>query len=163
LESVAQTAIEIRDALAPLRKELGKATGSKKGAITKHLNRVLDGLLQGVELNEEDAALVTGVDMKNLEKTRELGNGLVRRIVDGAVDTQSPDEIGEIGDDLCLRTDGKIQKEDLDAVVAWLLKAREMYQDIEQRREDAREAAVEARNRLEQTWLLFKDLEPKMV
>ena len=47
LEAVAQTSIEIRDALAPLRKELGKATGSKKGAITKHLNRVLDGLLHG--------------------------------------------------------------------------------------------------------------------
>ena len=79
LESVAQTAIEIRDALAPLRKELGKATGSKKGAITKHLNRVLDALLTGAELNEEDAALVAGVDMKSLEKTRDLGNGLLAR------------------------------------------------------------------------------------
>ena len=38
-----------------------------------------------------------------------------------------------------------------------------MYLDIEQRREDAREAAVEARDRLEQTWALFKELEPKMV
>ena len=80
-----------------------------------------------------------------------------------AVANESTEEIREIANDLCLRTDGKIQKEDLDAVVAWLLKAREMYQDIEQRREDAREAAVEARNRLEQTWLLFKDLDPKMV
>src|SRR4029077_5526096 len=65
LESVAQSAIEIRDALAPLRKELGKATGSKKGAITKHLNRVLDGLLEGAELNKEDARLARGVDMKS--------------------------------------------------------------------------------------------------
>ena len=54
-------------ALAPLRKELAKATGSKKGAITKHLNRVLDALLGGGELNEEDAALVAGVDQKKLE------------------------------------------------------------------------------------------------
>ena len=38
-----------------------------------------------------------------------------------------------------------------------------MYLDIEQRREDAREAGVEARARLEQTWALFKELEPKMV
>ena len=35
--------------------------------------------------------------------------------------------------------------------------------DIESRRNDAREAAVEAVRRLETTWQLFKDLEPKMV
>jgi DNA-directed RNA polymerase subunit beta' len=38
-----------------------------------------------------------------------------------------------------------------------------MYQDIEQRRADARDAADDSRERLEQTWLLFKDLEPKMI
>ena len=38
-----------------------------------------------------------------------------------------------------------------------------MYIDIESRRNDAREAAVEAVRRLETTWQLFKDLEPKMV
>ena len=73
------------------------------------------------------------------------------------------DELRELANDLCLRTDGKIAKEDLDAIIAWLMKVREMYLDIDQRREDAREAAVEARARLEQTWELFKELEPKMV
>ena len=43
------------------------------------------------------------------------------------------------------------------------MKVREMYMDIESRRNDAREAAVEAVRRLETTWQLFKDLEPKMV
>ena len=38
-----------------------------------------------------------------------------------------------------------------------------MYLDIESRRADAREAAVDAVRRLEQTWQLFKELEPKMV
>src|SRR5436309_1451409 len=38
-----------------------------------------------------------------------------------------------------------------------------MYLDIESRRGDARDAAVDSVNRLEQTWLLFKDLEPKMI
>src|SRR6266571_1147273 len=66
LETVALSAIEIRDALAPIRKELGKASGSKKGAITKHLNRVLDGLLAGGKLSEADAQLVSGVDAKRL-------------------------------------------------------------------------------------------------
>ena len=64
LENVAQTADEILAALAPLHKELKKATGSKKGAVTKHINRVLDGLLDG-ELNEEDTALVASVDRRS--------------------------------------------------------------------------------------------------
>ncbi|TML12137.1 MAG: DNA-directed RNA polymerase subunit beta', partial [Actinobacteria bacterium] len=38
-----------------------------------------------------------------------------------------------------------------------------MYQDIESRREDTREAAVDSVKRLEQTWQLFKELEPKLV
>ena len=38
-----------------------------------------------------------------------------------------------------------------------------MYLDIESRREDTREAAVDSVNRLEQTWQLFRELEPKMV
>ena len=65
--------------------------------------------------------------------------------------------------DLCLRTDGKIQKEDLDSLIQWALKVREMYLDIESRREDTREAAVDSVNRLEQTWQLFREAEPKMV
>ena len=38
-----------------------------------------------------------------------------------------------------------------------------MYLDIESRREDTREAAVDSVNRLEQTWQLFRELEPKKV
>ena len=38
-----------------------------------------------------------------------------------------------------------------------------MYQDIESRRGDAREAAVDSVARLEQTWQLFTELEPKMI
>ena len=72
-------------------------------------------------------------------------------------------DVRELANDLCLRTDGKIQKEDLDALIQWALKVREMYLDIESRREDTREAAVDSVNRLEQTWQLFRELEPKMV
>ena len=56
-----------------------------------------------------------------------------------------------------------MQKEDLDALVQWSLKVREMYLDIESRRADARDASVDAVNRLEQTWQLFKDLEAKQI
>jgi DNA-directed RNA polymerase beta' subunit len=65
LETVANVAIQIREAIAPLSKQLAKATGSKKGAITKHVKRVLDGLLDAkAEVHPEDAELVGGVDQK---------------------------------------------------------------------------------------------------
>jgi len=163
LETVAQAAVEIGDALQPLRKELAKAAGSKKGAITKHINRIVDALLAGGELSEEDSELVAKVDKKKVDQARGLGNELLREVLDQAASDASPDDVRELTNDLCLRTDGKIQKEDLDAIVQWMLKVREMYQDIEQRRQDTYEAAVDARARLEQTWLEFKDLEPKKV
>ena len=160
LDQVAAAAEQVLAAIAPLEKDLDKATGSKKGAITKHIHRIVDGLLTGQELNEEDAERAKGVDMKNLEKARELGNGLLADTIDGAEDGS---DLRELANDLCLRTDGRIQKEDLDAIVQWALKVREMYLDIESRREDAREAAVDSVRRLEQTWTLFRELEPKMI
>ena len=69
--------------------------------------------------------------------------------------------VRELAYDLCL-VEGT-RKEDLDAVGQWALKVREMVADIEVRREDTREAAVDAVRRLEQTWLLFRELEPKMI
>src|SRR5919202_2424518 len=38
-----------------------------------------------------------------------------------------------------------------------------MYLDMESRRNDAREAAVDSVRRLEQTWELFRELEPKRI
>jgi DNA-directed RNA polymerase subunit beta' len=163
LEQVALAAEQIREALVPLTKQFDKATGAKKGAITKHINRVIDALLDGTEVHEEDVDLVSGVDMKNLEKARDLGNGLLAETLEKDADVETPEDLRELVNDLCLKTDGKIQKEDLDAIVQWSLKVREMYQDIEQRRADARDAAEDSRERLDQTWLLFKDLEPKMI
>ena len=70
-------------------------------------------------------------------------------------------EIRELAYDLCLVEGAR--KDDLDAIGQWALKVREMVADMDQRREDTREAAVDAVRRLEQTWLLFKELEPKMI
>src|SRR5207302_10099671 len=103
---------------------------------------------------------IGGVDQKNLAKSREVGNGLLRDVVDTWEEGQ---DIRELTNDLCLRTDGKIQKEDLDAIMQWSLKVREMYLDIESRREDAREAAVDSVRRLERVWELFRELEPKKI
>jgi DNA-directed RNA polymerase subunit beta' len=160
LEQVASAAEQVLAAISPLEKELGKAQGAKKGAITKHIHRIVDALLLGEPVHEEDASFVAGIDQKNLEKARDLGNGLLKDVLDTWEDGQ---DIREVTNDLCLRTDGKIQKEDLDALIQWALKVREMYLDIESRREDTREWAVDSVNRLEQTWQLFRDLEPKMV
>jgi DNA-directed RNA polymerase subunit beta' len=160
VENVGAAAEQIKAAIAPLEQEAEKATGSKKGAVTKHIHRIVDTLLEGGELGEEDQALVSGVDFKNLEKTRELGNGLLKDTLEAA---EPESDLRELANDLCLRTDGRIQKEDLDAIVQWALKVREMYLDIESRREDAREAAVDSVRRLEQTWQLFRELEPKLI
>jgi DNA-directed RNA polymerase subunit beta' len=161
VESVAAAAVQIEAALEPLRNELEKSSGSKKGAVTKHLKRVQDGLLTGAELTEEDAELVASVDKKNLERAREAGNGLLADVL-AAVDPEADAAaVRELAYDLCL-VEGT-RKEDLDAVTQWALKIREMVADIDTRREDTREAAVDAVRRLEQTWLLFKELEPKMI
>jgi DNA-directed RNA polymerase subunit beta' len=161
VESVAAAAVQIEAALAPLRAELEKASGSKKGAITKHVKRVQDGLLTGAELSEEDSALVTDVDRKNLERAREVGNGLLADLLAAVGPDADGAAVRELAYDLCL-VEGT-RKEDLDAIGQWALKVREMVADIDLRREDTREAAVEAVRRLEQTWLLFKELEPKMI
>src|SRR5205823_1736104 len=82
LENVAAAAEQILKGLEPLFKQQAKATGSKKGAISKHINRILDALLEGDEIIEEDAKFVEGVDMKNLDRARGLGNGLLADVVD---------------------------------------------------------------------------------
>ena len=79
LDQVANAAVQMREALAPLHKEADKASGSKKGAVTKHINRIQEALLTGEALEGEDSELVKGVDQKNLDKARDLGNGLLAR------------------------------------------------------------------------------------
>src|SRR5207245_3600894 len=65
LEQVAVAAEQILAALEPLFKQQAKATGAKKGAISKHINRILDALIIGeVELVEEDEPIVKNIDMK---------------------------------------------------------------------------------------------------
>ena len=72
-----------------------------------------------------------------------------------------PAAVRELAYDLCL-VEGT-RKDDLDTIAQWALKVREMYADIESRREDAREASVESVRRLERTWELFRSLEPKTI
>src|SRR5919205_524790 len=134
LEQVASAAEQILASIQPLEKDLAKATGAKKGAITKHIHRVVDSLLEGAEIHEDDTALVSGVDVKNLDKARDLGNGLLRDVVDTWEDGQ---DIRELTNDLCLRTEGPIKKEPLDPFIQGPVKAGEISPDIWSRRDDA--------------------------
>jgi len=161
VEAVAAAAMQIEAALEPLRRDLEKASGSKKGAITKHVKRLQETLLSGAELSAGDAGLVESVDKKNLERAREVGNGLLLGVLAAVDPDADAAAVRELAYDLCL-VEGT-RKEDLDAVGQWALKVREMVADIDVRREDTREAAVDAVHRLEQTWLLFRELEPKMI
>jgi DNA-directed RNA polymerase subunit beta' len=163
LDQVANAASQIRDSLAGLHKEADKASGSKKGAVTKHINKIQEALLTGEALEGDDAEIAKGVDQKNLDKVRELGNGLLRETLEKAEADASAEDVRELVGNLCLRTDGLIQKEDWDALIQWALKVREMYQDIEARRVDAREAAEDSKRRLADTWQLFRELEPKQI
>src|SRR5271163_2658452 len=83
LEQVASAAEQIIAALAPLREEQASATGSKKGAVSKHINKLTEALLAGEALGGEDAEVVASVEVKNLDKARELGNGLLREVIAG--------------------------------------------------------------------------------
>ncbi len=162
LDQVANAAAQIREAVAPLLAEYEKSSGSKKGAVRKHIGKVIDTLFEGGDLGD-DAELVKGVDTKNLDKAKDLGKGLLREVLDTAEPGATADELRDLTNDLCLKADGRMQKEDLDSIVQWSLKVREMYLDIESRRGDARDAAVDAVNRLEQTWQLFSDLDVKQI
>ena len=42
----------------------------KKGAVTKHLNKIQEALLTGGELEGDDAEMVASVDQKNLLQAR---------------------------------------------------------------------------------------------
>ena len=161
IEAVATAAQEIHEALDPLRAELETATGSKKGAITKHVHKLVEALTSGTELSADDAELMARVDAKNLDKAREVGNGLLADVLAQENVGQTVEEVRELAYDLCLLPGAK--KDDLDVVGQWALKVREMVQDMDSRRDDAREAAVDGVRRLEETWKLFRELEPKLV
>jgi len=150
VETVALAAQQVNEGLDPLRAEIERESGSKKGALTKRANRIVEALLEGGELDGEDAELVAAVDTKNLERAREVGSGLLGDVLQAAEPDASLDDLREVVQDLCLVEGAR--KDDLDVVTQWASKVREMAADIETRRDDAREAAVEGVRRLEETW-----------
>jgi DNA-directed RNA polymerase subunit beta' len=97
-----------------------------------------------------------------LEKTRQLGAGILRELIETGEGTDRA-ELREQANDLCLRTDGRMSKEDVKAIEAWALKVRDTYNDIQARRRDVDDHAKEAVDRLDRTWIKFKELEVQEV
>ena len=74
-------------------------------------------------------------------------------------ESTDPKELRETANDLCLRTDGKMTKEDVRAVETWALKVRDTYNDIQARKKDVEDHTRDSIDRLERTWIKFKELE----
>ena len=145
LEPVATAAEQIqRGARARSAPSSRRRPGSKKGALTKHVNKIVDALLAGDEL---DGRGRRARRRRRREEPREGARGRQRparrRARRGR--RRAPTERRARARVRPLPATEGAQKDDLDAVVQWALKVREMYADIESRREDAREAAVDAR------------------
>ena len=136
----------------------------RRARVTKHLNRVhRRAARRRASSTARTPSSSPRVDAKNLEKARELGNGLLARRARGRRAERTPTRCASWRTTSACAPTGRSSKEDLDAIVQWALKVREMYLDIESRREDAREAPSTSVDRLEQTWQLFRELEPKKV
>src|SRR4029079_3159467 len=96
------------------------------------------------------------IDAKTPEPARETGNGLLRDVLEHADADAGAEQVRELAYDLCLVEGAR--KEALQAVQHWATTLKQLVADIESRREDAREAAVEGVGRLEDTWKLFREL-----
>jgi DNA-directed RNA polymerase beta' subunit len=114
VETVALAAQQVNEALDPLRAEIDKESGSKKGALTKRVNRIVEALLEGSELDGEDAELVTGVDTKGMERARDIGSGLLADVLAIVPPDASLDDLREAVQDLCLVEGAR--KDDLDVI-----------------------------------------------
>ena len=90
----------------------GQGDRLQEGRVTKHMNKIRDALLAGEELEGDDAEIVKGVDKKNLEKARDLGNGLLLELLENLAGGDPAEDIRELAGDLCLRAEGRMEKED---------------------------------------------------
>src|SRR6476619_1132488 len=96
-----------------------------------------------------------------LDKTRQLGAGILRELVEQAGTVADENELRELAADLCLKPEAS--KDDLKAVEVWALKVRDTYNDIQTRRRDVDDHAREAEDRLDRCWVKFKELEVQEV
>ena len=152
---------QILAAIAPLEKELEKATGRQEGrdhqAHPSRRRRAARGRRRPPATTSSSSP---GVDAKNLEKARDLGNGLLKDVVDSWSRRPGHPRADERPVPAHRREDPEGGSR-LDRPVG-----AEGARDVPRHRVAPRghpRGGCRLGQRLEQTWQLFRDLEPKMV
>ncbi len=171
LDLVAAVAGAVLAAIADDVTTIHEGKGTAKGNARKKLDRVASFLAGDAEaLNPKDGDLVAaaaehGVSVKDVEKARGLAVGLLSDVVRAQAET-APEERGELRDltnDLCLKTDGRMSKDDVRVIEQWALKVREAYLDAQSRRKDAEESIEERVRLLHDAFEKFKEIRSKDV
>jgi DNA-directed RNA polymerase subunit beta' len=169
LDAVAAWGAAVRTLIAPELEAIEESKGPEK---TKAKNVVKARLAwlggDDIELKDPDREWVEKLveagpgNAAALDKTRQIGAGILRELIETGEGTDRA-ELREQANDLCLRTDGRMSKEDVKSIEQWALKVRDTYNDIQARRRDVDDHAKEAVDRLDRTWIKFKELEVQEV
>jgi DNA-directed RNA polymerase subunit beta' len=156
-------------AVSDAREGKGTAKSNGKKAIER-LALYLAGDADALDAKKDDGLVERvleqkGETQKELDRARGLGGGLLADVVRAAIDLpeEERDELRDLANDLCLKTDGRMSKDDVKVLEAWALKVREAYLDAQARRKDADEATEERVETLRQAFELFKEIKPKDV
>jgi DNA-directed RNA polymerase subunit beta' len=165
LDNVAAWAAAARTLLAGELEALAQAKGAERTKLRNALKPRLAYLGgEQVTLKEPDEAWVATLVEAGpgaaaaLDKTRQLGAGILRELVETGESTDAK-ELREVANDLCLNTDGRMSRDDVKAIEAWALKVRDTYLDIQARKRDLDDHAKDSADRLDRTWVKFKELE----
>ncbi|HMG98480.1 MAG TPA: hypothetical protein VK546_06130, partial [Gaiellales bacterium] len=156
-------------AVTDAREGKGTAKSNGKKAVER-LALYLAGDAEALDAKKDDGLIERvleqkGETQKELDRARGLGGGLLADVVRAAVDLPEEErgELRDLANDLCLKTDGRMSKDDVKVLEAWALKVREAYLDAQARRKDADEATEERVETLRQAFELFKEIKPKDV
>src|SRR4249919_2344501 len=154
--------------IGPELQAIEAAKGPEKTKARNAVKARLAWLAGGdAQLKEPDEAWIAKLveagpgSAATLDKTRQLGAGILRELVEQAGSVADENELRELAADLCLKPEAS--KDDLKAVEAWALKVRDTYNDIQTRRRDVDDHAREAQDRLDRCWVKFKELEVQEV
>jgi DNA-directed RNA polymerase subunit beta' len=170
LDAVTAAAEAILTAAADTLDGIENGKGTAKGNARKQLERLISYLAgDDAATTASDASILEAVHavvaQKELDKVRGLGNGLLSELIRDAAEhrTEEGYDLRASANDLCLKADGKMTRDDHRQIEAWALKVREMVQEINQRRKDTDELYDERLVTLDQAWEKFRDIEPKEV
>jgi DNA-directed RNA polymerase subunit beta' len=165
LNAIAAWAVAARELIGDELAAIDVAKGPEKTKARNAVKARMTFLGGGeVELKDPDREWVDKLiesgpgNAAALDRVRQTGAGLLREVIEQADTAEDPD-LRELAADLCLRSEGGTSKEDIRTIEAWALKVRDTYNDIQARRKDVDDHARDAVDRLDRTWVKFKELE----